>query len=89
MIGRYVKERCSMAIYTDTSRLDWLEMMANEPGGLLLHDGSESGRKGLGLRPGPLERTLRKAIDDAMRYGKSQAERAAQVGGSSDAEPGR
>jgi hypothetical protein len=55
-----------MAIYTETSRLDWLEMMANEPGGLLLHDGSESGRKGLGLRPGAMRRTLRQAIDDAM-----------------------
>lgn len=50
----------------DTARLDWLERMANEPGGLLLHDGSETGRCGLGLRPGLTDRTLRAAIDAAM-----------------------
>ncbi len=55
-----------MSEHTDTQRLDWLERMANEPGGLLLHDGSESGRTGLGLRPGLLIRTLRQAIDAAM-----------------------
>lgn len=51
---------------TDSDRLDWLERMANNNGGLLLHDGSETGRTGLGLRPGSLRRSLRKAIDDAM-----------------------
>jgi hypothetical protein len=51
---------------TDKERLDWLEMMANQPGGLLLHDGSERGRTGLGLRPGAVVRTLREAIDMAM-----------------------
>lgn len=51
---------------TDKERLDWLELMANQPGGLLLHDGSERGRTGLGLRPGALARTLREAIDAAM-----------------------
>jgi hypothetical protein len=51
---------------TDSDRIDWLEKMANEKGGILLHDGSETGRTGLGLRPGALRRSLRKAIDDAM-----------------------
>lgn len=51
---------------TDAGRLDWLEAMANQPGGLLLHDGHESGRCGLGLRPGQLSRKLREAIDQAM-----------------------
>ena len=49
----------------DTRRLDELERMANQPGGILLHDGSETGRLGIGLRPGALVRTLRQAIDDA------------------------
>lgn len=47
----------------DKQRLDWLEQMANRKGGLLLHDGSESGRTGLGLKK--LNRSLREAIDDA------------------------
>ena len=51
---------------TDKERLDWLEEMANKPGGILLHDGSETGRLGLGLRPGSLVRTLREAIDISM-----------------------
>ena len=50
----------------DKARLGWLEMMANQPGGILLHDGSEEGRTGLGLRPGTLKRTLREAIDQSM-----------------------
>lgn len=49
----------------DKERLDWLEEMANEPGGLLLHDGSETGRRGIGLRPGHMARMLRAAIDAA------------------------
>lgn len=55
----------------DTARLDWLERMANEPGGLLLHDGSETGRVGLGLRPGLMDRTLRAAIDAATSQAPS------------------
>jgi hypothetical protein len=51
---------------TDAERLDWLEAMANKPGGLLLHSGAKTGRCGLGLRPGQLDRTLRAAIDQAM-----------------------
>jgi hypothetical protein len=51
---------------TDKEMLDWLEQQANERGGILLHDGSEHGRRGLGLRPGALVRTLRQAIDTAM-----------------------
>lgn len=54
--------------FTDAERIDYLERMANEPGGLLLHDGSESGRTGLGLRPGTLVRTLREAIDNGLRH---------------------
>lgn len=50
---------------TDTEMIDWLEHMANQPGGLLLHDGSETGRLGLGLRPGYANRTLREAITAA------------------------
>lgn len=50
----------------DSERLDWLEQQANRQGGLLLHDGAEHGRNGLGLRPGHLSRTLREAIDTAM-----------------------
>jgi len=50
----------------DSDRIDWLERAANQKGGILLHDGSETGRNGLGLRPGHLERTLRQAIDAAM-----------------------
>lgn len=50
----------------EARRMDWLESMANKSGGLLLHDGSERGRVGLGLRPGRLSRTLREAIDAAM-----------------------
>lgn len=53
------------AALRDADRLDWLEEQANKPGGLLLHDGSETGRSGLGLRPGYLVRSLREAIDDA------------------------
>lgn len=48
----------------DAARLDWLEQMANEPGGLLLHDGGDfTGRRGIGLRR--VGRTLRQAIDAA------------------------
>lgn len=50
---------------TDSERIDWLEQMANLPGGLHLHDGSHSGCVGLGLRPGYVRRTLREAIDQA------------------------
>ena len=49
----------------DGRRIDWLEDRANLPGGLLLHKNEETGRTGLGLRPGSLRRTLRQAIDSA------------------------
>lgn len=52
---------------SDKDRLDWLEGMANEPGGLLLHDGLESGRRGIGLRSGRQVRSLRQAVDMARR----------------------
>lgn len=52
----------------DAERLDWLEWMANKPEGLVLH----SGHRGLEMRPGlglaNTGRTLREAVDDAMRY---------------------
>lgn len=51
----------------DARRLDALEKLANQPGGVLLHDGSETGRTGLGLRPGRLVRSLRDAIDAAQQ----------------------
>lgn len=57
-------------IERDAARLDWLESMANKKGGLLLHDGSEGGRTGLGLRPNYLVRTLREAIDAAAGIAK-------------------
>jgi hypothetical protein len=57
-----------MSQFTDAERIDYLERMANQPGGLLLHDGSERGRTGLGLRPGTLVRTLREAIDNGLRH---------------------
>jgi len=49
----------------DSARLDWLEKMADKDGGILLHNGCESGRLGLGMRK--TNRTLRQSIDDAMR----------------------
>ncbi|MEN6549385.1 MAG: hypothetical protein ABFE07_25345 [Armatimonadia bacterium] len=51
---------------TDSARLDALERMANQMGGILLHDGSETGRCGIGLRPGTVIRGLREAIDATM-----------------------
>lgn len=51
----------------DAVRIAQLEELANQPGGILLHDGSEEGRTGIGLRPGTLVRTLRQAIDDTMK----------------------
>lgn len=48
----------------DSERIDWLEIMANKKGGILLHSEFEStGRLGLGLKN--TNRTLRKAIDQA------------------------
>lgn len=56
----------------DTPRIDWLEKQANIPPGILLHDGSthDTGWPGLGLRPAKSSRTLREAIDLAMRTGR-------------------
>lgn len=57
----------------DKQRLDWLEKMANKRGGILLHDGSERGRLGLGLRlDSTVVRTLRDAIDDCAKYDDKQ-----------------
>lgn len=56
---------------TDAERIDELERLVNEQGGLVLHTGEFSGAQlgsfaGLGLRPGCLRRTLRQAIDDMI-----------------------
>lgn len=51
----------------DSDRIDELERLANLSGGILLHNGAERGRRGIGLRPGMLQRTLRQAVDDAMK----------------------
>lgn len=50
----------------DFQCINWLEQMANKVGGILLHDGTETCRLGIGLRPGTMKRTLRQAIDAAM-----------------------
>lgn len=54
----------------DKDRLNWLEDVVNRDP-LLLHDGTVDTRGflGLGLRPGLLVRTLRRAIDDARLIG--------------------
>lgn len=52
--------------FEDGRMLDLLERMANQPGGVLLHDGSETGRTGFGLRPGNMRRTLREALRAAL-----------------------
>lgn len=53
--------------FTDAERLDWLEKHARKPNGLLLHAETKStGRLGLGLAWPP--RSLREAIDQAMKY---------------------
>lgn len=55
--------------FTDAQRLDWLEKAALKPGGILLHDGSQVGRTGLGIWPTTrTKRTLRDAIDGCLRY---------------------
>lgn len=56
-----------MPVISDSARLDWLEKMARQRGGLLLHAETEStGRLGLGLASP--HRTLRDAIDQSMRF---------------------
>lgn len=49
-----------LELVADSARLDELEQMARKPGGVLLHNGTERGRCGIGLTPG---RTLRSALD--------------------------
>ena len=58
-------------VLKDKKRIDWLEKMANESNGILLHDGSQINivHNGLGLRPGRLVRTLREACDTAGALG--------------------
>lgn len=57
--------------HTDSGRLDALEKSINTWGGLVLYTGEyplpENSRyPGLGLRPGSLIHTLRKAIDGSL-----------------------
>lgn len=49
---------------TDGEIVDWLDREARVPGGLLLHNGTESGRRGLGTVS--IGRSLRHAVADAM-----------------------
>lgn len=51
----------------DAARLDWLESEINAHGAIHLHDGQNPHGHGLGLRPGAMSRTLRAAIDAALR----------------------
>jgi len=52
---------------TDAERLDWLERMARQKDGLLLHAETKStGRLGLGLAWPP--RSLRDAIDQCLEH---------------------
>jgi recombinational DNA repair protein RecR len=62
------RERARALVQADSARLDYLEKLARGKGGILLHNGNESGRRGIALKPGksPL-RTLRQAIDESMR----------------------
>lgn len=57
---------------TDSERLDWLEKMALEPNGILLHSETvTTGRLGLGLsRP---KRSLREAIDQTTAFTDGKA----------------
>lgn len=71
----YAHPPTDSAALRDAERLDWLEHMAGDPGGLLLHDGSvKPPRLGLGLRPGSTRRTLREAIDAAMAQHGEQSD---------------
>lgn len=64
-MSKIEKPRNKQTVFSDDERLDWLEMMANKPEGILLHDGKNmTGRLGLGLESG--HRKLRQAIDQAM-----------------------
>jgi hypothetical protein len=58
---------------TADQMLDWLEHMANQPGGLLLHnEQAPTGRTGLGLAN--TGRTLRQAVAQAMGYRQTEPE---------------
>jgi len=56
------------ALVKDAARLDMLELLVDEAGGLLLHNGLPNyhGFSGLGLKC--TNRSLRQAIDDTVRY---------------------
>lgn len=53
----------------EAAMLDWLESQINQHGAIHLHDGNHHSGHGLGLRPGSMVRTLREAIDAAMKGG--------------------
>lgn len=54
---------------SDSDMLDFLEAEAGKPGGLLLHDGSEHGRLGIGLLGTPLRERLKSIIGIHLREG--------------------
>lgn len=68
-LTRELVKRIQPASGEDGRRLDWLESQINERGAIHLHDGSKPYGHGLGLRPGNMKRSLRDAIDKAMRQG--------------------
>lgn len=56
------------AEWNDSARLAYLESFAREPGGLLLHAESKTGRRGLGLGENCGNRTLAQAIDGCATH---------------------
>ncbi|CAL1778373.1 hypothetical protein BRC2024_HCTLARHO_CDS_0105 [Acinetobacter phage vB_AbaS_Silvergun] len=54
--------------WNDSARLAYLESFAREPGGLLLHAESKTGRRGLGLGENCGNRTLAQAIDGCATH---------------------
>ena len=64
---------------TDSDRINWLEKMARKPGGILLHDGTEKGRFGLGLWPGSIPYSLRHLIDFAASVDRDSEERSQRL----------
>lgn len=58
-------------MHPDTLRIQWLEHMARNCGGIILFNGVDTARErqtavGIGLRPGRVNQTLREGIDSAM-----------------------
>jgi hypothetical protein len=66
---------------TDTERIDALETFVEEHGAVVLHTGATNchGMLGLGLRPGYLVRSLRKALDTLVARAQPVPESAANA----------